>query len=283
MPTFQYCSRCVFRHDFPLLATVLPTKYWLKQNGALKLAYFLPVLFFIFFALGLTGCLQPSIRPPRDRNAPPPYTVDGKIYYPLGEVGEYVERGIASWYGEKFHGRKTSSGEVYDMYAKTAAHRILPFGTHIEVTNLANGKKTAVRINDRGPFVKGRIIDLSYRGAREIGLVGPGTAPVEIKAIGVEGAQSQHSTSINASALTALRWSGSFTIQIGAFEDLDNALHLKEKVSHHFNPVYITAFEMHGKTLYRVRVGKYPALDETIQVQKKLESRGYQNTFVVAE
>ncbi len=94
-----------------------------------------------------------------------------------------LQEGVASYYGEDFHGRKTSNGEIYDMYAMTAAHRALPFNTRVLVTNLDNGKKVTVRINDRGPFVKGRIIDLSYGAARKIGMVGPGTARVRLEVI----------------------------------------------------------------------------------------------------
>jgi len=194
-----------------------------------------------------------------------------------------VERGIASWYGKKFHGRKTSSGEVYNMYAKTAAHRTLPFGTHLQVTNLTNEKKTTVRINDRGPFVKGRIIDLSYTGAQEIGLIGPGTALVEIKVSGLKEAGNQDKKRINGLASTQIYWTGSFTVQIGAFEDLENAVRLKEELSRLYAFVYITTFDTKGRVFYRVRVGKYNILQETIQAQKELESRGYRDTFVVAE
>lgn len=94
-----------------------------------------------------------------------------------------IQEGIASFYGEDFHGRKTSNGEVYDMYAMTAAHRALPFNTRVLVTNLDNGKRVIVRINDRGPFVKGRIIDLSYGAAQKIGMVGPGTAKVRLEVL----------------------------------------------------------------------------------------------------
>ena len=103
---------------------------------------------------------------------------------------QYREVGIASWYGEDYHGRKTANGEVYDMYAMTAAHRTLPFQTRVRVTNLENGKKTELRINDRGPFIAGRIIDLSYSGARAIGMLGTGTAKVNMEAIGFAGGQS---------------------------------------------------------------------------------------------
>ncbi len=110
-----------------------------------------------------------------------------KVPYPPYEPGKeirYRETGIASWYGEDFHGKKTANGETYDMHAMTAAHRTLPFSTRVRVTNLDNGNKTEVRINDRGPFVPGRIIDLSRSGAKELGMLGPGTARVVVEAVG---------------------------------------------------------------------------------------------------
>ena len=109
-----------------------------------------------------------------------PYTIKGKQYVPLASASGYVEKGRASWYGKKFHGRKTSNGETYNMYAMTAAHKTLPMNTWVRVENLENGKQIKVRVNDRGPFVSGRIIDLSYTGAKQIGMVGPGTARVRV-------------------------------------------------------------------------------------------------------
>ena len=197
--------------------------------------------------------------------------VGGKVYYPLGKVKDYKERGIASWYGEEFHRKKTSSGEPYDMYAYTAAHRILPFGTKVQVTNLENGKKTVVVINDRGPFAKDRILDLSYYGAKKIGLIVPGTASVELEVVGV-------------ADTTPLDWAGVFTVQLGAFKELSNALRLKEKISLINPSAHIATYETdEGTVFYQVRVGKYNNLEESIQAQREFESRGFQDTFIVAE
>lgn len=122
--------------------------------------------------------------PPRsDRGNPPFYDVLGKRYHVLPSAEGYVQRGIASWYGRDFHGLRTSSGEIYDMYAMTAAHTTLPLPTWVEVTNLTNGKRVVVKVNDRGPFVHNRLIDLSYAAARALDMIGPGTAPVEVRAI----------------------------------------------------------------------------------------------------
>ncbi|MCX8012191.1 MAG: septal ring lytic transglycosylase RlpA family protein, partial [Desulfobacterota bacterium] len=112
------------------------------------------------------GCTHTPYTPPTEKPLPP-YSVEGKVYHPLTleRLKNYKEQGVASWYGPDFHGKKTSSGEIYNMYNHTAAHKLLPFGTKVEVTNLENGRKTTVVINDRGPFVKNRVIDLSFSTA----------------------------------------------------------------------------------------------------------------------
>jgi rare lipoprotein A len=127
-------------------------------------------------------------REPFHKFANRPYTVFGEAYVPVVDEEPYKQRGLASWYGRKFHGQKTSSGETYDMFAMTAAHKTLPIPSYAKVTNLANGKSVVVRINDRGPFHKGRIIDLSYAAAKRIGIVGRGSAMVEVERVfGPEG------------------------------------------------------------------------------------------------
>lgn len=114
-----------------------------------------------------------------------PYTALGKNYTPLTATGSYKERGVASWYGKKFHGQRTSSGEIYDMYAMTAAHTTLPIPSYVRVTNLANGKSVVVRVNDRGPFLHSRLIDLSYTAAHKLGITGNGSGEVEVESLAV--------------------------------------------------------------------------------------------------
>jgi len=138
----------------------------------------------------------------------------------------YSEEGNASWYGNPFHGRKASNGETYDMYKLTAAHRTLPFDTMVRVTNLNNGKSTVVRITDRGPFVEGRIIDLSLAAAREIESVGPGVVPVRLEVVG---------NNVDVAALTE----GFFTVQVGAFRELANAERLRDRLSVTYSPIFI--------------------------------------------
>ncbi len=120
---------------------------------------------------------------PYHRYANRPYTVFGRTYVPLVNDDAYRERGLASWYGRKFHGQKTSSGEVYDMFAMTAAHKTLPIPSYAKVTNLKDGRSVVVRVNDRGPFHEGRVIDLSYAAAAKLGIAGPGSGPVEVERV----------------------------------------------------------------------------------------------------
>jgi rare lipoprotein A len=151
----------------------------------------------------------------------------------------YVEEGNASWYGNPFHGRRASNGEVYDMYKHTAAHRTLPFETMVRVTNLNNGKSTTVRITDRGPFVDNRIIDLSQAAAREIESIGPGVVPVRIEVLG----------NVDVTA-------GFFTVQVGAFHDRGNAERLRGRLNVSYSPIFIQQYDSPEGAFYRVRVGK---------------------------
>ena len=158
-----------------------------------------------------------------------PYTVFGKEYYPtVVSVGD-ISRGRASWYGSDFHGKSTSSGESYDMYAMSAAHKTLPMNTVVEVTNLDNNKKTVVRINDRGPFVESRIIDLSYAAAHEIGLAGKGIANVSLEVLGFEPPTARtidYATLQRGPKSTII---SDFAIQIGAFVNISGALETQKK------------------------------------------------------
>ena len=172
-----------------------------------------------------------------------PYVVNGEVYVPKKTVPiGWTQRGIASWYGPNFHGKYTSNGEIYNMYAYTAAHKTLPMNTIVKVTNLNNGKSVIVRINDRGPFVKGRIIDLSYAAGKKIGLDVTGTAPVIIKVIGFKGKN----------------YVLGYKIQIGAFLRKSGALKTANKYKKFgynteiakvgdFYKVYITGFKTYNE------------------------------------
>ena len=186
-----------------------------------------------------------------------------------GKMIRYREVGLASWYGEEYHGRRTANGEVYDMYAMTAAHRTLPFHTRVRVTNLETGRKAEFRINDRGPFISGRIIDLSYSGARAIEMLGRGTAKVSVEVIGFAGGQPPS-------------LEGIFTIQVGAFAEKENATRFQEQLEKKYPNVHMILWESNLKRLYRVRLGAFRTEAEArrnIEILRKDKLSG----FVVRE
>lgn len=197
------------------------------------------------------------------------YEINGERYYPVSSSAGFVQTGNASWYGGEFHGRKTSNGEVYDMNGKSAAHKILPFNTYVKVQNLANNKCTIVRINDRGPFVKGRIIDLSYAAAKEIDLVGPGTSKVKITAL----SRDQIDPGIQ---------EGIFTVQVGAFSEHDNARRLADKLRVLYSYVRISEYINEDKIrFFRLHVSKTHTLHSAVETEKKLEEMGFTEAFIV--
>ena len=211
-----------------------------------------------------------------------PYEVNGQRYYPLPDSEGFVQFGKASWYGKKFHGRPTASGEPFDMYKKSAAHKILPLGTHVKITNLSNRRHTILRINDRGPFVKGRVIDLSYAAAKELGIVGPGVADVKIVALAREVDNFKSPQGMKPVVEFADLKTGEFTVQVGAFKNKDNALRLADRLKVIFSYVDTAAYEDRDKgMLYRVRVSKSKTLNQAGVIEKKLEDMGFKQAFIV--
>ena len=178
-----------------------------------------------------------------------PYRVGGRNYYPTVVAVGSTYRGIASWYGPNFHGRRTSNGEIYNMHDFTAAHKTLPMNTMVKVTNLKNGRSTVVRINDRGPFVGDRIIDLSYAAAKKIGIVDRGTAPVELEVLGF-GSYSQNLPGEKKQNMVL----GNFAVQIGSFRRYEGAKIIQDRnalVQGRYKAV-IQKFIVDGEPLYRV-------------------------------
>jgi rare lipoprotein A len=195
------------------------------------------------------------------------YTIAGERYYVLDSAQGFVQQGLASWYGRDFHGRPTASGEIYDMYANTAAHKTLPLGTYLQIHNLNNGQRIVVRVNDRGPFVKGRIIDVSYAVARDLGLLEAGVMPVKIEALGKATTDDYDFNQ------------GSFTIQVGAFQEKANA----QKLANDFTDSHITLYDSPKGRFHRVRVGNFSSLAEAVKACGELESEKFDDAFVVAE
>lgn len=200
-----------------------------------------------------------------------PYTVDGKTYYPLASASGFSESGRASWYGPDFHGKKTASGETYNKYAYTAAHKTLPFGTRVSVKNLENGLSTTVVINDRGPFKSGRIIDLSYSAAQKINMVGTGTARVKITAVGSVTNSSQ--TTVATKSTTT---SGKYFVQVAAYSVHDNAIKTAKKLS---NTGYKYKIQQSG-VVYNVLVGPYNSRANATTARDKLR-KTYSGAFIV--
>ena len=211
-----------------------------------------------------------------------PYVVKGERYYPIPDAEGFVQTGKASWYGKKFHGRPTANGEIYDMYKKSAAHKTLPLGTYVKVLKLSDRRETIVRINDRGPFVKGRIIDLSYAAAKEIGLVGPGVSRVKIVALGRQVAKLKSPIGIKPVVEIRDLNRGEFTIQVGAFKERVNALRLADRLKILFDYVDVQAYDdKEAGTIYRVRVSKSKTLVKAGENEKRLEAMGFDGAFIV--
>ena len=255
-------------------------------------------LILVLFAAALAGCAsrgpepaprtpkrpaatEPAPKPgddgfvtPAPRGTFRPYSQFGRTYHPMTSVENgFVEEGLASWYGLKFHGRRTSNGETYDMYAMTAAHRILPMGTRLRVENLENGRVAEVRVNDRGPFVDPdkRIIDLSFAAARELGTDKPGLARVRITSVGaIEG-------------FTGTDIAGNFYVQVGAFSMKSNAERLAARLSASgFEKTRVEEADVDGTTFWRVQAGVFPSLNAAEEGKERL-AREFPGAFVIAD
>ncbi len=179
---------------------------------------------------------------------------------PVGRPGE-VQRGVASWYGPAFDGRLTACGEIYDMNGLTAAHPSLAFGTRVEVVNLDNGRRVVVRINDRGPYVDGRIVDLSYGAARQLGMVGPGTARVELRVL--PGRAAPPPVSLAADTR--------YTVQVGAFRDAGRADELRSRLAARYPDAVVRS----DGGWHRVQVGDYDWRRKAESLRRELRRAGY--------
>ena len=196
------------------------------------------------------------------------YEVFGKRYYVLDSSLGFVEKGIASWYGPKFHGKRTSSGETYDMHAMTAAHKTLPLPTYLQVKNLENGRQIIVRVNDRGPFHANRIVDLSYVAARKLDMIKKGTALVEIRAIDPTGRGP--GAPVETRGGLAGGAAPKFYIRVGAFANIDNARQLRRKLLALKKPVRIDKARVNGKTVHRVNIGPFTDVRDADAIAARL-------------
>ena len=185
---------------------------------------------------------------------------------PVPPAAGLEEVGFASWYGAQHQGRRTASGEVFDMNQLTAAHRTLPFGTRLLVTNRDTSRSTGVRVNDRGPFVDGRILDVSYAAARQLGVVGAGIFPVKLRVVSLPGTRAD-----------APAGDGGFTVQVGSFTSRARAEAQRDAVG---GDAVITESTVAGQTLYRVRVGSFADRAQATTTARSLSARGFQPLIV---
>ena len=239
---------------------------------------------------------------PRARNGNPPfYDVFGKRYYVLSSSVGYWERGVASWYGPGFHKVRTSTGEPYDMYAMTAAHKTLPLPAYVRVTNLQNGRSVVVRVNDRGPFVGNRIIDLSYTAAAKLDMLRNGTAMVEVRTLDpsaplpvITASATTPAAAVSAAAaptpiapnpaVPGAVTSVALFVQAGAFSDPANAEHLAEKLrGGSYGKVFVRDDQIAGRRMYRVRIGPVPDVAEFDRVVAALERAGINDAHLALD
>jgi rare lipoprotein A len=228
----------------------------------------------------------PKAEPPSPYGNKSPYTVLGESYRVLPNCKGYGERGIASWYGNKFHGYTTSDLERYDMYAYSAAHKTLPLPCYVRVTNLENGRSVVVRVNDRGPFVSNRIIDLSYVAAVKIGVWPKGTALVEVRGIDPEHPERAAEPSREHAVSPAPQKTPNPTLylQVGAYAEAANAEHAAAKVrAAHLGDVHVIAATVDGKLVHRVRLGPLRDVDETDRLTPRLKALGLGEPVVAVE
>lgn len=242
---------------------------------------------------------------PSKRGNPSSYVVFGKRYYVLNSSEGFVQRGIASWYGTKFHGRETSTGEIYNMHAMTAAHKTLPIPVYVHVKNLDNGRSTVVRVNDRGPFIAGRIIDLSYAAAKKLAVDGPGTANVEIRVmqagepkttIMASSSEPESVVLVTRAAVNPSRPVRSIPlvsdleddiplfIQMGSFSSQVNADNLvQDLIAVNETAVQVSQLETGNGLFYRVRVGPLFDIDEANAILSRLRGKGFQTAHIVVQ
>lgn len=213
---------------------------------------------------------KPSDEPRSRYGNPASYEVLGRTYHVMDSADGYVEEGVASWYGNKFHGRRTSSGEEYDMYALTAAHTRLPLPTYVRVTNLENNRSVVVRVNDRGPFAHNRIIDLSYAAAHRLDVVDSGTARVRIEALSGHGGNEELP-------------SDRVRIQVGAFGESANAQRLKQRLERAgIEPVQLLS-EGGRRAVHRVQVGPIDGADQIRRMLDRLADEGIRETRIIPD
>jgi len=291
----------------------------------MSLARTIPAMFTVALGLAtLAACSSAPSAPPQSsasaamssvitperggRGNPPFYEVFGERYYVLQSSEGYRERGIASWYGPDFHGKPTSGGEIYDMHALTAAHKTLPIPTWVEVTNLANDRSIIVKVNDRGPFVDDRVIDLSFRAAQELDMIRTGTALVQVRALGAPAAVPAPQRPLQAQTFNETRNEtrtgfsliseahagtlgpadlapahAGLYVQVGAFAEHDNAARLVGRLRQQGFPNSFVVTSSDARPIHRVRIGPLGDASEFDHVRGALRSKGFGESRLVVD
>jgi len=217
-----------------------------------------------------------------------PYKALGKSYYPLNSAKNYKARGIASWYGKRYHGKKTSSGEVYDMYAMTAAHTVLPLPSYVRVTNVENGRSIIVRINDRGPFKHDREIDLSYVAAHKLRLIEKGSGLVEVEAI-TPGQHQARAAAVRTNTAAApvpankpapVVTQGQYYIQAGVFKNEDNAVNLVKELQWLNREQNTKILRVYNNGFHKVTLGPYNSRQDAEQFAQTIEQKLNTSTLI---
>ncbi len=232
----------------------------------------------------------PRAEPRSQYGNPESYVVMGRRYRVMKSATGFRQRGIASWYGKKFHGHRTSSGETYNMYAMTAAHKSLPLPSYVQVTNLDNGKHIIVRVNDRGPFHDNRIIDLSYAAAKKLHITANGTGSVEIKYIDPQQSQPRpriaainNKGTVNPESIQKKKISQRLYLQVGAFAQRLNAEQLQQRVADILDSGEInTGYNIENK-IYRVRIGPLASVEEADKLTRILTQSGIGQAKIIVD
>ena len=226
---------------------------------------------------------EPKAEPPH-RYANRPYKVFGTEYVPLADARGFKQRGVASWYGRRFHGQKTASGELYDMYAMTAAHPTLPIPSYVRVTNVANGRSVVVRVNDRGPFHSSRVIDLSYAAAYKLGYIQAGSTQVELESVQPTAAQAggaQPEAAPAGGVQPVAEQPGGVYVQVGAFTSRENAESLQSRVTRELGWLQESAQVLLSANLWRLQVGPYRSREDARSVADRIAGELDLKTLVV--
>ncbi len=264
-----------------------------------------PFVLLIFVGLAMAACgnkdyavsspkrakAVESGQPPRDQvsdiKVGKPYKVNGKRYTPEEDWG-YNQTGVASWYGKKFHGRQTANGEIFDMHQLTAAHPTLPLPVIAEVTNLSNGRSVKVRINDRGPFAHGRLIDLSRAAAQKLGFIEQGTAKVRVQVIPqeslalLEGTKPVEPEPPTLIAAVPVREASAVYLQVGSFAERSNANALRRQLED-FGKIHVQPVRLSGKQYYRVRMGPFVDATAALHARERLAKAGFFRSHLAVE